>query len=476
MSKYTRLGKNTLFVFIGNIGGKVLTFLMLPFYTRWLSATDFGTVDILITYATFLFGIVTLSISESVFIFPKDKTYRDQQRYFSSGLFYTFLHFIAIGVLIIIYILFADNTIGNVFTNNLWFIYLLIFTMYLQSYFQQFARAIDRMKVYSISGVVLSFSIVVNSFIFIPKYGVTGYILTWSISYFTTAFYSLYYSGAFEYLSFNGISARHYKQMLKYAIPLIPNGVMFWLMNSLNRPLLEKYCGLDTVGIYAVANKFPLMLSTIFNVFLFSWHITVLEEYEKKDYPYFFNRILRYVVLALCTIFIVISLLNKPVIMILASAEFYNAWKYISLLTLGSLILSLSAFVGGNFLATKNSKYFLYSSVLGALCSVILNFILIPLWGIYGAAVSIIIAYLVMLFSRLYYIHSTVKVYGKFKYLMMLCILFLFSVTVGMNESIIKYLFVIMEIAILLYLNKDLNKDYHVVRVKIENFIKNKFK
>lgn len=476
MSKYSRLGKNTVFVFVGNIGGKILTFLMLPFYTRWLSTTDFGIVDILITYATFLLGIITLSISESVFIFPKDRSYEDQRKYFSSGLFYTVLYFFLIGIATLVYYSMVANITENVFTNNFWLIYLLVFTMFLQGYFQQFTRSIDKMKVYSISGVVLSFSIVISSFIFIPKYGVHGYILAWSISYLITAFYSLYYSGSFRFLSFNGVSMKHYKEMLKYAIPLIPNGVMFWLMNSLNRPLLEKYCGLDTVGIYAVANKFPLILSTIFNVFLFSWHITVLEEFKENGYEQFFNKVLRYVVLTLCGVFIIISLLNKPIIMLFASHEFYSAWKYISLLTLGSLILSLSAFVGGNFLATKDSKYFLYSSVLGALCSVMLNFILIPQWGIYGAAISIIIAYLAMLFSRLYYIRFSINVYNKLKYLMILCVLLLISVTVGMDEGALKYLLVIIEIIILLYMNKDLKKDYYTVQMKARTFIKNKFK
>jgi O-antigen/teichoic acid export membrane protein len=47
MNKYRRLGKNTLFVFIGNASSKLIGLLMLPFYTRWLSVEDYGTTDII---------------------------------------------------------------------------------------------------------------------------------------------------------------------------------------------------------------------------------------------------------------------------------------------------------------------------------------------------------------------------------------------------------------------------------------------
>ena len=60
MNKYTRLGKNTALVFLGNAGSKFIGLLMLPFYTRWLSIEDYGLTDIITVYVTFLIGIVAL--------------------------------------------------------------------------------------------------------------------------------------------------------------------------------------------------------------------------------------------------------------------------------------------------------------------------------------------------------------------------------------------------------------------------------
>lgn len=53
MNKYKRLGKNTLLVFIGNAGSKLIGLVMLPFYTSWLSVEDYGVTDIIMSMSVF---------------------------------------------------------------------------------------------------------------------------------------------------------------------------------------------------------------------------------------------------------------------------------------------------------------------------------------------------------------------------------------------------------------------------------------
>ena len=52
--RYTRFRNNTILVIIGNIGSKLMSFIMLPFYTRWLPIEGYGTVDIINIYVSFL--------------------------------------------------------------------------------------------------------------------------------------------------------------------------------------------------------------------------------------------------------------------------------------------------------------------------------------------------------------------------------------------------------------------------------------
>ena len=293
MSKYRRLAKNTLLIFLGSAGAKLLNFLLLPFYTSWLSVEDFGITDLLNVYVVLLLGFCTASISEAAFVFPKSQKKEVQKEYFSSGLFYS-------GILLTIFVLlfqiikyvFAYNDEANVFTENTWYIFAMVVAQFLQSYFQQFAKGIDKMKVYSATGIVLTVFTALASFIFIPVYGVYGYIISVIIAYFISSVYCLFFSGSHKYISFGAIKKEKYFEMLKYSTPLIPNSTMWWFIGYFNRPILEVKSGLESIGLLAVANKFPTLIVMLFAVFFHSWQVSVLEEFEKKTTSFFIIKFL----------------------------------------------------------------------------------------------------------------------------------------------------------------------------------------
>ena len=170
MNKYARSGKNTITVFIGNAGAKLIGLLMLPFYTRWLSVEGYGTTDIIAVYASLLLGLATACIAEAVFIFPKDQPFEKQKSYFSSGLLFAFCSLLLTMFLFKgVALFFAYKEITNSFTNNTWFVYGLLVTNFLQQYMQQFARSIGKLKVYSATGIIITISTAVFSFLIVPQ-------------------------------------------------------------------------------------------------------------------------------------------------------------------------------------------------------------------------------------------------------------------------------------------------------------------
>ena len=89
MGKYKRLVKNTAFVFIGNIGPRLISFVLMPFYTFWLSESDFGIQDIISVYSVLLIPFITLGLYEAVFVFPKGKDRTIQSTYFTTAIYVT---------------------------------------------------------------------------------------------------------------------------------------------------------------------------------------------------------------------------------------------------------------------------------------------------------------------------------------------------------------------------------------------------
>ncbi|MDR0603309.1 MAG: polysaccharide biosynthesis C-terminal domain-containing protein [Bacteroidales bacterium] len=472
MSKYSRLGKNTLLVFAGNAGAKLIGLLMLPFYTRWLPVEDYGTTDIVNVYATLLLSIVTACIADAVFIFPKGQPVEKQKSYFSSGLLFSFISLLTTALIFeTINIVCQYKRVSNSFIDNIWLIYGLLTTSFLQQYIQQFTRSIDKMKVYSITGIILAAGTALFSFFIIPKWGIYGYVTVLILANILAAVYSFLFSGSFKYFMIASIRKTVCMEMLKYSIPLIPNVIMWWLVNTLNRPLMEGYLGMHAIGIFAVANKFSGMLVVIFSIFTVSWQISVLEEFEKKDYSIFFNKILRLLVVGLMFCFFIISIGSKFIVSVFTTDDFYEAWKYIPILALGAVFSSIAAFAGSNFSATRESKYYFYSSVWGAIAAILFNFILIPIAGTMGAAVSILLSFALMAILRIKYGWKYVKIQNLKIYLLTLLSGVLTIVVLLYVPKIwIKWLIITTLFFSFLIVNYDLKENiiklYHKIKEK----------
>lgn len=478
MGKYKRLGKNTILVFIGNVGSKLITFIMLPFYTLWLSVSDYGVTDLITVYVSFLLSIVTCCLAEAIFIFPKGESLEKQKQYFSSGIFISFISLFITAILFyLLKFILKSIDLDNTFTKYTWPIWGLITATFMQSYTQQFSRSIDKIKVYSISGIILTGTTALFSFIFIPKYGLYGYIYSQILSLIISALYTFVATRSYCYFSFESISKVSYIEMLKYSAPLIPNAIMWWLIGALNRPVMEKYLGMDDIGIFAVANKFPSILIVLFSIFVYSWQISVLEEFKKKGYKDFYNRMVRIIISLLVLVSCTMTVFSELIVKLAVDEKFSAAKEYIPILSLAVIFSSFSGLVGTNFSAARKSKYFFYSSVWGAATSIILSFTLIPIWGIYGTCLAIVLSHLIMAISRIIYSRKYVKVENIQVYIVMILInVALILLCKYCDNIVIRYLGSIILFLLFVIINRKLlNKilqQYYIQRDK-NNGVKN---
>ena len=461
MNKYSRLGKNTLLVFIGNAGARLVSLVMLPFYTRWLSVEDYGVTDIINVYVSLLLGLSTVCIAEAVFLFPKGQSLERQKAYFSSGLIFAFCTLLVTAVLFrVISGIFAYRGLSNTFTDNTWTVYCLLVATFLQQYIQQFVRSIDKMKIYSTTGVVLTVCTALFSFVMIPRFGVFGYVSALILANVSAALYSLVVSGAFRYFSFKSIEKNTCIEMIRYTFPLIPNTIMWWLVGAFNRPLMEYHLGMHAVGIFGVASRFSGILSALFNIFGQSWTISVVEEFGKEGYSYFFNKMFRLIVTGLIFLFFIITMSSKVIVSIFTTPNFYEAWRYIPVLTLGVIFSCISGLVGSNFAGARKSKYFLYTSIWVVIPSLIFNALLIPRFGILGAAIATPLSFAVIAVVRIFYVWQYVKITNIHHYVIMLllCVAMMFT-TLFIHRPVLKLLAVVFLFGLFFGVNYQLKEE-----------------
>lgn len=456
MGKYKTLAKNTGFVFIGTIGSKVINFIMLPLYTHWLAPEEFGAVDTMNTYAMFIVGFVCLCIPDSIFIFPRNVDNKKKAEYFSSGLCFSIL---TIGGSAILFYVVSEwmkaSDMDNVFSRYVWLIFGLMVTTFFQNYFQSFTRSLDKMLHYSIAGIVLTFTIAIFSIILIPQFGLYGYVYALMTAHISASLYSFFAAKSYRYLTIKNSTVSSVKEMLAYSAPLLPNGIMWWLVDGVNRPVMEKFLGLAAIGLYSVAQKFSGLLYSILSILTIAWSNSVLDEYGKPGFERFYNNYLKMLASALAIFGIIISAFSRPLLYVFTTPNYYEAYKCIPLLTLGVVFSGLSGTVGGIFSAVKKSKYFFYSSIWGGTASVFFLIILTPLFGLLGTVSSVSLSFLCMLIARACYSWNYVKITQLYYYFLLLGIYLIVIVIELLIDSNYRYAFYFLLLSFIMLLCKE---------------------
>ena len=425
MGRYKTLLTNTGLMFLGQFGSRIISFVMLPFYTMWLSVEDYGTSDMIAVYATIISTIVSLGIAEAIFVIPAQKNKDEQTSYFSSSLAFSI---ICVIVLLLMYfcisILFPSSK--GVFFNHILYICIITVLSIYRNIFQQFCKSINKIKVFAIAGVIQTLAVAGLGFFLIPTYKLDGFIWSLILSNLITIIYLFLFARLVEYITVSSFSSDCLKEMLKYSVPLIPNSIVWLIVSYLNRPIMETSLGLYALGIFSLANRFPTLINTVYNTFSNSWQISILEQYGKDGFSSFYNKV---TLISFCMVSVLIAmlaLLAKPIVYMFLNSNYYESVSYIPLLCLSCLFVSLGSMVGAIFSAVRESKYYFYSSVWSAVSAIVLNFIFIKLFGLYGACWACVISYLIGGVTRIIY----AKRFNTFDYPLQIAVVSVLTVCV----------------------------------------------
>lgn len=429
-SRYKRLGKNTFLVFIGSVGSKLITFLMLPFYTHYLSIAEYGISDMVLTYSSIFTSFVFCCITDAIFIFPKGKPNYDKSKYFTSGLYFAFLSLLVWGFVVAGISLINSTSVIVLYS---WWILGMSASMFFQSYVQNFALASDKMLAYTSTSIVQVVTTAILAVVLLPSLGLRGYMLSLILSNLVGTIYSFFVAKSYEYCNSHNYDKLYLKELLVYGFPLIPNSIMWWLVNGVNRPIMEVELGLDAVGIYGVANRIPSVIVILFTVFMNAWNISMIEEFGKPDFNAFFNKIARVIFFVLVFGAGVLVFGSKLLVSLLAAPEYYEAWRYVPILSIALVFQCMSSMVGGVFSAEKKSKYFFYSSIWGALVSLVMTYLLVNCMGLMGVAVALVCSFGVMLLVRIRYAWKHINMFN-YKYYILIIILLLFTSYIYIRE------------------------------------------
>jgi len=370
----------------GEVLVKGVSFLAIPLYSHLISPHEYGTLGFLNSLISFLpfiftfyylYGFVRFSID----VEPK----RLVSTYFYLGLFLNLFYFFSALILYFLFIHKYDIALKYFILSITASSSIYMFQV-LQMYYRSKGLAKSYIKFsvfYSLSGLIFNFSLLLFF-----KDNIFAMLLS---SVMTACIVSIVaYTNLKEFIDWKMFDKVLVKKVLKYTVPLVPGAISLLLFSNSDKIILINYVSKEDLGIYTLAFTLGLSMSYIGSAFFMSYQPLFYEKLSQglnSEIKEQFWKNIIFIFVALIISLGVISIIYK----------FIDS-RYISGINIAYLIAIAYSFITYAQMMelhlTHIKKTFLVSFVygVGGIITVSTLFLLIPIYGVIGAAISLLIS------------------------------------------------------------------------------------
>lgn len=468
MNKNKELVKNTIIIFIGKFCTQFITLLLLPLYTHFLSTEDYGYIDLIQTYLTFFIPLILLKIDAGIFRFLIDarKSEEEKNKIITNGIFIMFVELIISTILFAVAVKIFSIKYSILIVMNLISLSVLTFLL-------QIVRGIGKNKQYSFSSIIAAIVTIVLNLIFLVGFHKNGkYVLIASlISNIICTIYLLIVNKILKNVKIKYIDKKLIKDLLKYSIPMIPNELSWWIVHVSDRTIISYALGVAANGIYSVSCKFSNILSSIFNIFNLSWQESAALHINDTDKDEFFSNVINKVFnLFICFCIGILACLPF-VFELLIKDSYREAYKYVPILLLANIFSVLIGLIGSIYVAKKMTKEVAKTTMIAAIINLTIDIALIKVIGIYAAAISTLVSYMLLSIYRYIDVQKYVKVKIPIKNIVVNSIIFILVVVLYLYNNIaLNVINLLLCILYAIIVNKELLIEFKkVIGKKVKN-------
>ena len=404
-----KLIKNTSIYTVGNVIPQISNFVLLPLYTAYLSTADFGIVQSMQVLIVILVIFFTFALDRSIYRLYFDfKTEEKRKTYISTIV----ISLVGISTLVLILLFVFKNLVSSIYTSiNFYpFYFYAIISSFLSVYtiipkiYYQINEKPKKFVLLSLLQFAANTSFVLW-FIVIQKEGAIGYLKGLTLG-------GLIVLPIFIYITIKSINFKfnfnYLKISLKYSLPVIPSLLSIWILNLSDRVFIERYFSMEEVGIYSLGYKIAGLVLIISSAFKLAYSPLFFKiansedtiNSQKKLSKYNFNFIM--VIMLICFL---ICFFSKELIGLFFKKDFFEAYKIVYLISIAYLFNQVSELFNLSFYQKKKTIIVMYIGIGSAIINIGLNYVLIPVYGIYGAAYATILSFLI--FAVIKYLIST---------------------------------------------------------------------
>ncbi|NJE06960.1 flippase [Thermococcus sp. M39] len=416
-----KIARGTGIVFAGIIISMLFGFLSRTIIARYFSAGEYGVFNLALTVLSIALVVVTLGFSNSL---PREIAfYKEREPSRVRDLISTALIIVAVNSIIwtIVLILEAEN-ISQVF-NEERLVYALkivafalpfsALTGMIISISQGFGRVREKVYfqniLYPILWLILVLSLAIFNLPFASIFYV--YLLAQSLKFFAL-FFEVYRIKLFE-LKFS-FDLKLGKELIIFSLPLMFVGILNFLMTWTDTLMLGYYKSSKVVGLYNAASPLARLIPIFLNSAAFLYPPIVSRLYAQgkiNEMKRTYQILTKWIFLLTLPIFSVMFLFPEATILFIFGEKYVSAAPALQILALGFMFHTFLGLNGLTLVVIGQPKLNMIGDTFAVISNVVLNVLLIPRYGIVGAAIATAVSYFVANVFRSFWLYQKTKIH-----------------------------------------------------------------
>jgi O-antigen/teichoic acid export membrane protein len=412
LAKLKELFSDTLIYGISNVLARFINYLLVPLYTKVFSTAQYGVVSLIYAAIAFLNVIFTFGMESAYLRYAKD---RDQ----TLSVFKTIQLSLLIFATLLVFLLWilspvikpllslgaGTHHIYLMMIGILWFDTLSIVP------FAELRLVRKAVQYAAIRTANVLINLGLNFYLILALgWGIEA-VFTANLvaSGLTTIFIWIFTAPMLK----GGWSRSIFRKAFWFGMPFVPAGIGYAINEILDRFFLNNYltqqttthlygAGIhpaDVVGIYSACYKLAVFMLLLIQMFRMAWQPFFLRHADDEEAPRLYAQVFLYFNAVAAVLFLGVALFARQIVHIHVSSVYLIDPKFWSGLSIVPVILGAYWFHGwyynfsaGIFIREKTSV-FAKITLFGALITIIFNLVLIPFYGMMGAAFATLLSY-----------------------------------------------------------------------------------
>lgn len=386
----------------GTFLSKGLEFFSIPILTRLLTPNEYGILSVFTTIISIFSIIMILNIHGCV-----TRYYYENKSDYDEFIGSNIIFILTFNLLCLIIVYFFKNKLAFFFGIDS---KVLFFAVIISSLMGPFSIFLSHIQASKQSNIYFNLTFSRNTLILISTIVLTlvikenKYLGKIYANLAISALYMIYIMFQILKISNFNYKVKYIKYSLSYGIPLIPHSLSGLILATFDQIIINQLNGPTNTGLYSFAYQIGMVMNVIVLGMNKSWVPFFYENMQEKKYKIIENLAEKYSNYIYCAASGLI-LFSKEIVVMFADERYHNVLNIIPIIVLGYVFVFLYTIYANYSFFRKKTGLISINTLIASLVNIILNYILIPIYGYMIAAVTTLVSYTLLFI--LHYINVT---------------------------------------------------------------------